>query len=1109
MGADVVVIDIAARFQDQTEPGISNAKRKTDKYEESVKKTKRELERLSGKKWQATLEAKDKAAAIIQKSLRQLKKFGGKTFTALIKVKDLATAPVRGIFKLFKNPLFSIGAVIGITIGVKDTIETFAGFEKSLSNVRSLVNMTSQNVDADMALIKAKAREMGRTTSKSAKDAADAFGYMALAGWDTQKMLESIKPVLDLSIAGDMELGHTSDLVTDSMSSLGKQAGTLDNYLDTVAKTAGTMNTDIDMLMQAFLECGGTVNQMNIPLAEASTLLGVLANRGLKGSEAGTALTSILVNLTATSGQASDAMAQLGVSAFDGSGKFKGYAAVLEEIYDKTKNLTEEEQNYYMSSIGMKMRKEDLQKLLSGISEEYDKALSAIEDSNGALALMAKTKNDNLIGDFKALTSALDEVKIALMDKLAPHFRSFIQWSTSKVPLLQQNVEKMADAIGQKITELKENMDSFMGSQEWQDADFFGKIHIAWDKIIAEPFDEWWGSTGKAWMAEKAESIGSGLGAGLKFGVMGLLGIDVSAVVTDGASIGKSFAEGFVSGFDPSAVGKALFDGLKNMVKDAATILPGGDEASSTGWLSAGLLGAGFAKMGGFKLLGGLAKGAGGLFGKPLPGQSGMGPFSNSYATMSINAGVVYLNSASSGPPINQSMLPGGRSLPAGAGAAATAGPLGLFAKLGTKLGSGAASTGGTAAVGAASAVGGMLGAAGIFSGLKDIFKSFRVQDKQEKSDLRWGGGTKIGMVGAGAAAGAAVGSVVPVVGTAAGALVGAGVGGLGALFAGNELGEKIRDTLSETVFDGGWWSEKWTFVTETAPQAVFSAIGTAVGFIESTLFSGEWWAAKWNGAVEWGKETGAKISAWWSENISGKLFNGEWWAEKWNGAVTWGKETGGKIADWWKDNIGEKLFSKDWWSEKWNNVKEWGKGILSEISSWWGDMTSAYSEGKEKGASAAQPHANGGIMTNRHYGMVAEDGPEAIIPLSPSRRSRGLDLWQRSGEILGVRPYADGGVLDAPSAGHQGVSYRKFSDDHAPQSSGGVIVTSSGIGQPIKIDLGGIHFEVKVENASDPSAVVRIIRENLGNIADDLCQNIMRALAPVFGNMPQNAEGL
>ena len=288
--AQTVVIDIAARLQDQTSAGVQKVRENVDRLGKSIEKMKKQMSKI--KKSEVALNVRDKATQAIEKISKTVYSLGRKTWNVSVKVLDKATAPLKGILNMLKNPIFQAGAVLGISAGAASTFQTYQNFEKSVSTVKALSGSNPQ----EMAELTKVAREMGKTTTKSASEAADALGYMALAGWDKEKMEKSLKPVLRLSEAGNLDLGRTSDLVTDSMSSLGIDADDLQGYLDKVAKTASSSNTNIDAMMEAFLEFGGTAKNRGIAHDEASALIGVLANRGVKGSEAGNALNSVLEN---------------------------------------------------------------------------------------------------------------------------------------------------------------------------------------------------------------------------------------------------------------------------------------------------------------------------------------------------------------------------------------------------------------------------------------------------------------------------------------------------------------------------------------------------------------------------------------------------------------------------------------------------------------------------------------------------------------------------------------------------------------------------------------------------------------------------------------------
>ncbi|WP_131058214.1 phage tail tape measure protein, partial [Clostridioides difficile] len=234
------------------------------------------------------------------------------------------------------------------------------------------------------------------------------------------------------------DLGLASDLVTDSMSSMclevdkvsksGKVlAGAgLSEYLDKVANASTKSNTSIQQLMEAFNVAGGTFSNLKVPLSEATAIMGMLANRGVKGTDAGHALNSIMVNLTTGAGQAGKAMKKLGVSAFDNQGKFKGMSNVLKEVANKTKDMTDEQKNYYLSAIGGKTQLKTLQKLLDGVGNEYDSLKKKIDNSKGALKTMSDVMKDNTKGGLATLKSALEETGITIYYQLKPAIASVV-----------------------------------------------------------------------------------------------------------------------------------------------------------------------------------------------------------------------------------------------------------------------------------------------------------------------------------------------------------------------------------------------------------------------------------------------------------------------------------------------------------------------------------------------------------------------------------------------------------------------------------------------------------------------------------------------------------
>ena len=377
-----------------------------------------------------------------------------KTLQAIIKLKDEISGPLKNVMtnmeKLNKSTTASkkafadfeggmkqvgkgcavAGAAITGAIGGIFAASSKVGmeFEASMSKVQAVMGASTEELKA----LEKAARDAGAKTTKSASEAANALEYMGLAGWSVKESQEALMPVLRLSEAASMDLGLTSDLVTDSMSSLGLkmsevgQSG-LENYLDMVAKTSNSSNTSIQQLMEGLIVVGGTAKNLGVPMEELNAIMGVMANRGLKGTESATALNSVLINMTTGAGQAGEAMEALGLNAFNADGSFKGLGNVFTELNDKLKGMTDEQKNYYLAMIGGKTQVDALQKILDGVGDEYEDLKGKIVDSKDALNTMADVMNDNSKGGIAQLKSALEEAGIAIYQTLKPAIASITE----------------------------------------------------------------------------------------------------------------------------------------------------------------------------------------------------------------------------------------------------------------------------------------------------------------------------------------------------------------------------------------------------------------------------------------------------------------------------------------------------------------------------------------------------------------------------------------------------------------------------------------------------------------------------------------------------------
>ena len=404
-------------------------------------------------------EERKRAAEQAAQADERAKKAAQEYKSALDKLKNAANNvknDIKGMATAVSTGIAAIGSAVAA--GTAATTKVGMEFSKSMSNVQALSGATADELEA----LKNAAAEAGANTSKSASQAADALGYMALAGWDTEQMLAGLMPVLRASEAGAMDLASCSDLVTDSMSSMGIAVGDLQHYLDICTKTQSSANTSMEQLLQAYVVCGGMLKNLNVPLEESAALLGTLANRGIKGAEAGTALNSILVNLIGANKNAASAMKDMGISAFDAEGRFIGLEntltlvkSKLDEYGDNTEKITQLE-----AKLGGKTQLDTLQALLSGVNEEYGSLNATLQECNGSLEATARTMQDNLSGDIVSLKSALEGVENTIYDSLEDPFRTAAQNVTKELRELNNACSEgeLAESIKKTASSLSELM---------------------------------------------------------------------------------------------------------------------------------------------------------------------------------------------------------------------------------------------------------------------------------------------------------------------------------------------------------------------------------------------------------------------------------------------------------------------------------------------------------------------------------------------------------------------------------------------------------------------------------------------------------------------------
>ena len=366
---------------------------------------------------------------------------------------------VAGSVKVAAGALTATGAALA-GVGAASV-----GVGKDFESAMSAAAATAGASQEEYEKLEKAAMEMGRTTSKTATESANALEYMALAGWDVDTSVAALPSILKMSEATGLDLARTSDLVTDSMSALGVTTDRLPEYLDVVAKAQNKSNQKAEDLMDAYIGVGGVMNNLGVPITESATALGVLANRGIKGSEAGTALTAIMNNLTTGTGQAGKMMESLGISAFDSEGNFIGLEATLQTLNQAMEGMTDDERNATLAAIGGKTHVDALNDLMSGLNTtledgrtEWDALQDDLENSTGAMETMRDVKLDNLAGDIATLGSAAQDAGIKIYKHLSSSLRNAAQYGTQQIYRLSDALQEggfagVAAEIGPMIAE--------------------------------------------------------------------------------------------------------------------------------------------------------------------------------------------------------------------------------------------------------------------------------------------------------------------------------------------------------------------------------------------------------------------------------------------------------------------------------------------------------------------------------------------------------------------------------------------------------------------------------------------------------------------------------
>ena len=370
-----------------------------------------------------------------ENNLRDLERQAGQSAVALQKI-----AATGEKLKTVGDNISSAGQkLLPVTAGVTAlgtaAVSTAANFESSMSQVQATMGITKDAMSTvngesvnTMDTLSALAKKMGSETAFSASECAEALNYLALAGYDTQQMCDTLPTVLNLAAAGGIDLAAASDMVTDAMSALGMGVDEAGTMVDQMAKTASTTNTSVAQLGEGILTIGATAKTVKGGTAELNTALGILANNGIKGAEGGTHLRNVILSLQNPTDKAAACMEQLGLDVYDSEGNMRSLNDILGDLNTSMDGMTAAEKSNIIGQIFNKTDLSSVNALLANTGTTWDDLQQSIIDSGGAAQQMADTQLDNLQGQITILKSALEGLAISFGELLLPAIKMIVGW---------------------------------------------------------------------------------------------------------------------------------------------------------------------------------------------------------------------------------------------------------------------------------------------------------------------------------------------------------------------------------------------------------------------------------------------------------------------------------------------------------------------------------------------------------------------------------------------------------------------------------------------------------------------------------------------------------
>ena len=412
--------ELLAQKQKLLKDAIGATKEKLDALKVAQEQAKQQLE--NGELGQDKYDALQREIIETEEELRRLQQEAATTSTTLSKI-DVAGQKMESVGNSIAGAgkkMMGITTIIG-GVGIA-AVKTAADFDSAMSQVAAVSGATGDDFDA----LRDKAREMGAKTKFSATEAAEAMNYMAMAGWKTGDMLDGIEGVMNLAAASGEDLATTSDIVTDALTAFGLTAKDSGHFADILAAASSNANTNVSMMGETFKYCAPIAGALGFSEEDTAEAIGLMANAGIKSTQAGTALRTIMNNLSGDIKISGKAIGDVTIATTNADGSMRSLSDILGDCRTAFGSLTESEKAQTAESLVGKNAMSGFLALMNAAPADVDKLSGAIANCDGVSEKMATTMQDNLAGQLTILKSQLQELAISFGDILMPAIRSII-----------------------------------------------------------------------------------------------------------------------------------------------------------------------------------------------------------------------------------------------------------------------------------------------------------------------------------------------------------------------------------------------------------------------------------------------------------------------------------------------------------------------------------------------------------------------------------------------------------------------------------------------------------------------------------------------------------